>query len=152
LLAAARQKKRDTWKPDEWQPVTDEDKVIDRFVRLRKANDPDALKLLRPLPPEDQPINDADFESVAANYFLRSPQLRIIDVWKGEPGSDGKPRPAPGRYILVTKGSVSTPVLRIRNAGGGDSPSQMHMSHPDLVVEVKDGVIRPLRTEMHRAP
>jgi hypothetical protein len=140
------------WQPEPWQPVTAEDGLIDRFVRLRKAGDPAALALLRPLPAEDQPIDDADFDARATDHFLRSDKLEIIDIWKGDPGSDGKPRPSPGRYILVTRGTVATPLIRVRNATGGDSPSQLNMVNPDLVVEVKDGVIRGLRAELHKVP
>ena len=141
------------WQAPQWQPMTAEDQLIDRFVRLRQARDPAALKHLAALTAEDQPIDDAEFEPWAAGFFLRSDKLQILEIWKGEPDKDGKPSPHPRRYILVTKGSVSTPLLRIRNPGGGDSPSQLNMHNPDLVVEVReDGVIRGLRTEMHRAP
>ncbi len=140
------------WKPEPWEPATKEDRLVDRFVRLHKDKLADAVKLLSPLPASDRPLDDAQFDALATDYFLRSPQLKIVDVWKGDLGADGTPRPAKGRYILVTKGNVSSPPLRLRNAAGGDSPSQLNMTSPDLVIEVKEGAIRGLRAESHKAP
>jgi len=135
------------WQAPAWKPESTDDKLIDRFVRLRKAKDAEALKLLSPLPPVEKPIAESEFEPCAADHFLRSDKLKIVEIWKGEPGKDGKPVPARGRYTLVTKGSASTPPLLEKNANGGASPSQMHINNPKLVVEVKGGVIHGVRTD-----
>jgi hypothetical protein len=144
--------KRDNWKPEPWKPVKPDDQTIDRFVKLHQKGDPAAHKMLAALPAGDRALSEAEAERVATDHFLRHSSLRIVDIWKGDPGPDGKPRPAPGRYILVTEGTVSSPVLRVKDASGRESPSQINLSNPDLVVEVARDGIRGIRSEMHKAP
>jgi hypothetical protein len=151
LALASGKGKPDNWKPEAWKPVKPEDLVVDRFVALHKKGDPAAMKLLAGLPADDAVINEVDFERRATDHFLRNPGLKIVDIWKGDLGPDGKPRPAPGRFILVTKGSVSSPVFQVKDAGLV-SPRQNNVHNPDLVVDVRAGVIHGVRAEMHKAP
>jgi hypothetical protein len=145
--------KRNDWKPEKWQPVTPEDFVIDRFVELHKKGDPAALKLLAPLAAEDAvAADDAEFERRATDHFLRDGGLTIVAIWKGDPDADGRPRPAPGRYTLVTRGSSGSVKVPVRTADGGSLPQRLQLTHPDLVVEVKGGVIHGVRSELHKGP
>ena len=56
-------------------------------------------------------------------------------------------RAVPGRYTITTKGSLSSPKLNIRTEAGIDRGVQVHLSSPDLVVEVREGKIYGLRAE-----
>lgn len=142
----------DPWKADAWDPATEEDRVLDRFVEMHQKGDPDRAALLAEMPGGDGPISEDEFERRAAGHFLRDRDLKIVEVWKGEPGDDGKPRAAAGRYTLITKGSARTPHLTVRDAKGNESPTALSMFNPDIVVEVAGGKVRPVRTEAHRAP
>jgi hypothetical protein len=145
--------KRNDWKPEKWQPVTPDDAVIDRFVALHRKGDPAAQKLLAPLVAADEvAADDAAFERRATDQFLRDPGLHIVDVWKGDPDADGRPRPVAGRYILVTKGSSASVMVPMRTRSGGSLPQRLQLTHPDLVVEVKGGVIHGVRSELHKGP
>ena len=125
--------------------------LIDRFVTLHQAGDSAFLKLLAEQnPPGDQPIDDDTFERHAAGHYLRSNAATILEVRKGDVGPNGEPRLTRGRYTFVTRGSLVSPVVRIRTTSGGDAPAQLNVTHPDIVVEVRDGKVHPLRTEVHR--
>jgi len=126
------------WDLEKWAPVSDDDKLIDRFVTLHSAGDAKAQAMLVPLP-EKAPSTDAEIERRDAGAFLRKDKVRVIDVWRGEPDAEGKPRPAAKRYVLVTKGGASV-------------PSGASVVNPIVVVEVQGKKIQPLRTEINKRP
>ena len=148
----AKQKPQEKWKIEAWVPVSEQDKILDGFIILHEKNDPAASALLPELPAGDGPVSEAEYERRAANDFLRKKNVRIIDVWRGEPGPDGKPRPSAGRYTLVTRGSGATPSLRVRDSAGRVSPTSYSLRDPVVVVEVKGKTIQPLRTEINKRP
>jgi hypothetical protein len=136
------------WEMEPWQPRTDEDRIIDRFVTLHKAGDKSALDLLGPAPVfDDEPVSETTAERRQTDFFLRS-NLRFRDIWRGEPDGNGSRRAVPGRYTIGTKGSVSSPKLNIRTKRGIDPRVQAHASSSDLVVEVREGKIYGLRFEI----
>jgi hypothetical protein len=147
LARLKKQGKRDNWKPPAWEALTEEDKLVDRFVALKNRSDPAALKSLSALPagPAD---GDAEFDRRVVGHYLHHAGLRLVDIWKGDLGSDGKPRPAAGFYVLVTKGTVTSPPIPVRDSQGAISKPQTTLINPGLVVQVKNGVIHPVRSAM----
>jgi hypothetical protein len=140
------------WKPQPWKPLTEEERIIDRFFTLHENGDKAALEQLCPAPVfDDEPVSEKTAEARQTDFFLRS-DLRFRDLWRGEPDGKGGQRDVPGRFTIVTKGSASAPKLRIRTERGVDPPSQLMMSSPDLVVEVRKGKIYGLRAELHMGP
>jgi hypothetical protein len=141
-----------SWKPETWAPVSDADRVVDRFLTLRKAGEKSALDLLGPAPAfDDEPVDRKTAEARWTDFFLRS-DLHFRDIWRGEPDGQGGQRPTPQRYTIVTKGNASTPKLAIQTNRGVEVPSQLMMTDPDLVVDVRDGKIQGLRAELHLGP
>jgi hypothetical protein len=135
-----------------WVPRTEDERLLDQFVKLHNARDRSAVQHLGPMPVfGEEPVSEKDAEPLQTDYFLRS-ELRIVDVWRGEPDGAGGQRAAPGRYTLVTKGGVATPYFRVRTDKGIDPPSQLVMNNPDLVVEVRDGKVRGVKSELHMGP
>lgn len=126
--------RQEPWKIEAWKPASEDDKLIDRFMTLHNRQDKKAADLLAPLPAKE-PANEAESEQKDAGAFLRMSKVRILKVWRGEPDpkAEGKPRPAAGKYVLVTK-------------GGGKLPSGYMVTDPFVVVEVKGQSIQPLRT------
>lgn len=146
-----RPAKEPVWKAPAWQAKTDDDRLIDRYMQLRSTNDPAASALLAE-PTGQEPLDEAGFERRAAGHFLRDGTVKIVEAWKGEPGKDGKPLAAARRYTFVTQGQAAMPHVNVRDETGRVSPTALSMVNPDIIVEVKDGKIHPLRTEMHKAP
>jgi hypothetical protein len=139
------------WVPPAWEPKSDEDKLVDRFVKLRQKGDPAAFGLLANDPQfTDKPVPEADAERLHTDYFLRAGELKIVAVYAGEPDGSGGQSAAPHRYTLVTKGGVATPPHAIAQAGRTDPPSQRIVSNPELVLDVKGGKIVGVRTELPR--
>ena len=128
------------------------EEVVVRFRERIEAGDPTAKDLLGPAPVfNDVPVSEAEADARQAEFYLRRPELKILAIYPGEPDAQGKRKATPNRYTLVTKVSGSTPPLRIRNARGEvESPSQLFIINPDLVIEVRDGKIHALRAELHR--
>lgn len=143
LEQAQRMPRQEKWKIEPWKPASEDDKLIDRFVRLhnagdRTAGDRTADDLLAALP-KKEPTTDAESERRDAGAFLRRDNVRVLTVWRGEPDANGKPRPSPQRYTLVMK-------------GGGSVPSGYGLRDPVIVVEVKGTIIEPIRTEIYQEP
>src|SRR5262249_56778003 len=94
--------------PREWKPATEDDRLVDRFVRLRGADDPAAWELLGPAPPDpDTPVPAEDVPRAQTDFFLRDKGLRVEVICRGEPNDDGSAlTPAPSRYTLFTRGSA----------------------------------------------
>jgi hypothetical protein len=109
--------------------------------------------MLAGVPGDDRPVGDEEFERRVAGLYLRAEGVRILDVWKGEPDEDGKPRPAAGRYMLLTKGHFITPkTIPVRDGNGNVSTPSYTLYNSTIVVEVKGETIQPLRAESNRAP
>jgi hypothetical protein len=140
------------WVPPEWAPASAEDRLIDAFVRGRRAGDRKALGLLGSPPvPAGPAVSEAEAEVLQADSFLRA-DLKIVEVWPGEPDGTGRQKPAPGLYTLVTKGANVSPPLAVRVGDKVVPPSQRFMTNPDLVVEVRGGKIYAVRAELHMGP
>jgi hypothetical protein len=134
-----------------WKPVTAADRVIDGFARKANAKDREAVGLLGPEAVFDgKPISEQEADARQADYYLRRPELRVITIRSGEPGKKRKKGDPPRDvYTLVTKVQGSTPPLTVRNAKGVvESPSRLFIIDPDIVVEVKDGKIHGVRSEL----
>jgi hypothetical protein len=153
LPGAAPPAKAKRKKPSEvWKAHTAEEQIVDRFVRLREANDKAALDLLGPPPVFDgQPLSEEESEVRATDHFLRS-DLRITGIRRGEPDVMGVQQATPNRFTLITQGNVSSPPMRVRTEKGVEPPGQILMNNPDLVIEVRAGRIHGLRSELHREP
>ena len=75
-----------------------------------------------------------------------------MEALPGEPDGNGKQRAAKGRYTILTKGPVSSPHLVVRDDKGVAKRGQLLMLDPDLVVEVRNGKICGVRSELHMGP
>jgi hypothetical protein len=122
--------------------------LCEQFMALKNAGDPAADELLGRLPVvPNGPVSPAEVERLETDFFLRD-KLRIVRV-EVEGRQLGHPRSAPtGRLVLNTKGDVSAPTIAVQGA----KPRQRTMSNPDLVVEVRDGKIYGVRSELYMGP
>lgn len=121
----------------EWSPDPEEVQIVERFMALKNADDPEAEQLLAPPPViADKPVSEWEANRIQTECFLRQ-NIRILSV-----------RPTwEKRWVLATKGNVSAPMLPVRTANGVDR-IQRTMSNPDLIVEVRDGKVHGIRAQM----
>lgn len=131
---------------------TTAEEVVADFMRRTNQGDPAARDLLDPAPLfDDTPVSEAEAEARQAAFFLHDPKLRIEKIRNGELDRTGKLIRTGERYTLITKVNASTPPLRIRDSRGQiGSPSRLFMINPDIVVEIHQGKIRPIRPDLHR--
>ena len=123
-------------------PVTDEEHICARFVRLKNADDPAAFELLGPAPAvPDGPVTKAQADRMQTDFFLRQ------DVHFTGVGRDKRT----GALVLYAKGNVSAPTMPVQTANGVES-AQRTMSNPDLTVEVRDGRICGVSSDLHLGP
>jgi hypothetical protein len=135
---------RPKFQPPAWEPTTDADKVVDRFVKLWNAGDPAASHQLGRVPtvPAD-PVSEGEAERLQTDFFLRE-AVRVQTICRGEPNDEGGLKATPGLYTLIVKGGVAAPELRVRANGGVDNV-QRTVLNPSLVVEVCDGKVFGVR-------
>jgi hypothetical protein len=111
-----------------------------RFAALNNAHDPGADRLLGPaLRAPQQAIDPEEADHINADTFLRG-ELLVVDVRPDDSDRDHR------RFILVTKGVATGPPLRVRSGETVDRIQQM-VTNPEVVVEVRDGKIHPLRAQ-----
>ncbi len=136
------------WQPPAWAPATEEEKVLDRFVKLRNAGDPAAEQFLPPKPvPSEQPVSEAEWVRQSLDLALREPGLKVAHVCRGEPDGKGGLKESPGRWVLLTTGSFSGPPFSVREPDGRVSVNcQKHFTDTIAVVEVKGGKVCGVRT------
>ena len=111
--------------------------LCQRWMSLKNDGDPEAEKLLEPLPklPVD-PISEEQADRFNASYALHQANVRIKAI-----------RPLAGpRFLVVTEGSISAPTLPVRSAKRVDN-IQRALFNPSLVVEVSNGKIHPIRPQ-----
>jgi hypothetical protein len=128
---------------------------VEQFMRLKNVKDPSADALLGPAPTvPDHPLSKAEAEALQAAFFLRG-ELQYVEVrqYSDLPAHRGKPG-AETSYVLVTKGNVSAPRLTVwkDDRKMETESSQRIMSNPDIHVRVENGMIIPLRPELHTDP
>jgi hypothetical protein len=126
--------------------LTEEERLCERFARLKNAADPAADALLPPKPAwPEKPIDQEEADRLQADLFLRS-VLRIESI-RPEPGPAGTQR-----FALTTEGNVAAPALSVRTTDvKGDSRverSQRTMSNPELIIEVRGGILHALRARL----
>ena len=138
-----------------WVPKTEEDQVVDRFVRLKNASDPEAMAMLGPAPAvPERPLRLPAAEALQAVYFLRD-DLRIASVWRYSDLAAHRQGPGAAKsYILVTEGNVAAPRLQIWKGDQQQEAEsvQRTMSNPDIHLRVEGGKLVPLRPELHTEP
>src|SRR5262249_2686287 len=122
---------RTSWRPEPWEPKSDDDRVVDRFFRDRDV----AVLGGSPLK-EDEVLPESGSDARAADPVLRE-KLRLVTVWRGEPDAEGGQKAVEGRYTIVCKGVAQTPVVRTKNARGQTAPTREAVNNPELVVDVR---------------
>lgn len=123
-------------------PVTQEEQVCAEFIRLKNAGNPAALALLGPAPAvPDAAVTRAEADRLQTECFLRQ-DVHITGVGRNK---------QTGALVLYARGNVSAPTLRVQAAGGAESV-QRTMANPDLTVEVHDGRIRGVSSDLHHGP
>ncbi|HWG44125.1 MAG TPA: hypothetical protein VN688_15210 [Gemmataceae bacterium] len=114
--------------------VPTEKQVVERFKTLKNAGDPVADELLAPLAAVPvEPISQEEADRFKVNCFLHQ-NIHIQSVRAV----------ASNRFILATEGNLSTPPLQVRSAKGADRIQHI-LFNPDLIVEVRDGIIHGVR-------
>ncbi len=108
------------------------------FAALKNAHESSADKLLGPAAnAPQQAVTPEEAERINADAFLRG-ELLVLDVRPDDSAKDAH------RFVLVTKGFASGEPLRIRSGETVDRVQQL-VTNPEVVVEVRDGKIQPLR-------
>lgn len=116
----------------------DRPQVVERFAALKNAHDPQAAELLGPPPSvPTEPITRAEADRLNAEFFLRVP-LEVRSV---------VPTQQAGRFVLRTQGEAQGPRLAVR-AGNTVDQVQKTSFNPDIVVEVRDGIIYGIETRL----
>jgi hypothetical protein len=126
-----------------------EEKVCLAFARLKNGEDSRALDMLgsTPVIPSD-PVNPEEAERLQTEFFLRG-NYQVTEVRPRTPLAEGADTPP--RFILVTQGSMSSDPIQIKTATGVEKVNRV-VTHPDLLVEVRDGKIFGVRTDLHKDP
>lgn len=135
-----------------WEPVTDQDEIVQRFVQWHNTGDPRARELLGRTPSvPEEPITPEEADRLQTDFFLRNPG-KIVDVWRREHLGGGQWRPLPGnQYLLVVEGGFASPRIPVREDGHVHR-GQRVLKNPDLIVEVRDGKLYGVRAQIHLDP
>jgi len=116
--------------------------LCEQWKKLKNAGDSDTEYLIEPLTPTpNEPITEEQADNFDANFCLHHPKIRIESLRAL----------SSNRFLFVAKGSISTPILLVRTGNKVDSVSRV-LFHPDVVVEVRNGKIHPIRPQMHTEP
>jgi hypothetical protein len=116
------------------EAVAAETQVMERFTSLKNAGDSAADELLAPLPAVSlEPISQEEADRFKVNGFLHR-NIRIQSVRAV----------SSHRFLLTTEGNWSAPPLQVRSAHGVDRIQRI-LFNPDLLVEVRDGIIHGIR-------
>jgi hypothetical protein len=126
--------------PAKARVVPPEEKVCLRFAELKNKGDVAANELLGPPPVVPaEAVSEAEGQRLDTEVFLRR-DYRITDV---------RPEGAGGRtFVLVVEGNLMSEPMRVGNDGLGTR----QIVNPDLVVEVRDGKIYGVLSQLHRDP
>ena len=131
------------------EPTTADDRLVVAFLKARNADVKSTLNLA-PAPVFDgKPVSEAEGEAMQASYFLHRAR-KIVAIHVGEPGKGEAWLNTPNHYTLTTRASGTTPKVAVKVGDRVDTPSELSMLNPDIVVEVRNGKIHALRAELHR--
>jgi hypothetical protein len=127
---------------DSGPAALDEDLFLcQRFARMKEDRDPAADEMLAPAPAvSEDPVTPEEADRIDAATFLRA-DLSVRYVRADRSANDAS------RFVLVTKGAGAGPVLYVRS-GGKVGRTQKVMTNPEVVVEVRDGKIYPIRARI----
>jgi hypothetical protein len=128
-------------------PITDEFRLVDAFRTSRNADAKSTLNLAPEPVFDDKPVGEEEGEAMHATYILHRVR-EVVDISAGEPVKGGGWLDTPRRYTLATRGQYNAPKVAVEIAGRVQSPASLFIIDPDIVVEVRDGKIHALRTEM----
>jgi hypothetical protein len=120
----------------------DEDLMLcQRFRGLKNDHDPEADRLLAPTPavPTD-PIAPEEVDGLDAAAYLRA-DISVRYVRSDRSSKDRH------RFVFATKGSAAGPLLHVRSGDKIDR-IQRGMKNAEIVVEVRDGKIYPIRPQV----
>jgi hypothetical protein len=126
--------------PTKARVVTPEEKVCLRFAELKNRGDASANELLGapPVVPAD-PVTEAEGQRLDTEVFLRR-DYRITDV--RPEGTDGR------LFALVVEGNLMSEPMRV----GSDGVGTRQIVNPDLIVEVRDGKLYGVLSQLHQDP
>jgi hypothetical protein len=129
--------------------VSAEEELCNRFAKMKNAGDAAAVALLGPAPTlPSEPVTPDEAQRLQTEFFLRGTyQVTQVSPWTPPPGCADTPT----RFILVTQGSMSADTIPIQTATGVERANRV-VTHPDLLVEVRDGKIFGVRTDLHKDP
>jgi hypothetical protein len=124
-----------------------EETLCRRFKDLVNAHDPAAAELLGPAPvvPADA-VSPGEAERLVAELLLHKTDIRVAEVHREKPADSAT---ASVRVVLAVQGSLSVDRLVVRDPGGEEHVIGRALNNPDVVVEVADGKIRGVRTQVH---
>jgi hypothetical protein len=117
-----------------------------RFMALKNAGDPAADQLLAPRPTVlETPVSEEDADRFDADIMLHQ-NFRVRDVYPVH-----AERPELTRVVLVVEGALSSERIQVKTPTGIDT-NQRSVANPDLIVEVRDGLIHGVRARLHEEP
>jgi hypothetical protein len=121
-----------------------DDRLCQQYARLKNAGDPAADDLLAAAPDANAKVVDAeDKDAFDAAWVLRAP-CKVLDV------RHDHSKPGTARFVLVLHGGATTPEVAVAKAGSIGRPSQRTLMNPDVLVEVREGKIVPIKVGLHR--
>jgi hypothetical protein len=120
------------------------DSLVQQFARLKNAGDNTANDLIAPGPDLSQTvIEEEDKPAFDAAFVLHEPS-QIVEIIPDDPTALFP------RFAFVLKGGFATPKVTIRNKNGLQAGSQRILSNPEVLVEVREGRIHPLKVGLPR--
>jgi hypothetical protein len=118
--------------------MSEEELLCESFAEKKNTGDPAAKALLPPMPAwPEAAVGQEDADHLQADLFLRE-VARIETV---------RPMPGAQRFVLTTDGNVAAPPLSVQTATGVER-SQRTMTNPEIVVEVRGGLIHAVRARL----
>jgi hypothetical protein len=125
--------------------VRDSLAVCRELARLKNEGDPKARRLLPPPPPlPQQPITEAEAARLDAAIILQ----RDFKVNKVTPLPSTARDELP-RFVLWLRGNVCSETLDVRTADGKVERGVRVLTNPDVIVEVRDGIIYGVKAMLH---
>jgi hypothetical protein len=138
-------------RPGAWKPETEEDLVIDEFMKRKNVGDPTADDFLGVDPKvPDRELSRAEADALETDFFLREPKLKVSRVWRQQVRVIGTEPPRwTGRYVLETRGGYTAAWIPVKGMPNGE---QRTVINGFLIVEVRDGKMYGVEPSVFESP
>jgi hypothetical protein len=138
-------------RPGAWKPETEEDLVVDEFMKRKNVGDPAADDLLGVDPKvPNRELSRAEADALETDFFLHDPKLKITRVWREQLRMIGAEPPRwTGRYVLETRGGYTAAWIPVKGMPRGE---QRTVINGFLIVEVRDGKMYGVEPSVLESP